>query len=85
MIFLELSWDLSAILQAQCRINRIGGATYLSYTCLVCEDTLDDKVFKKIQKKNENTIQVLENGKDYGDLSFDQQDGHSFRKRRKLD
>lgn len=82
MVFLELSWDLSAMLQAQCRINRIGGASKLSYTYLLCDETLDERVFKKILSKNQNTIQVLEGGKDYGDLHFDQEDDTSFKRKR---
>jgi len=82
MVFLELSWDLSAMLQAQCRINRIGGASRLSYTYLLCDETLDERVFNKILSKNQNTIQVLEGGKDYGDLHFDQEDDTSFKRNR---
>jgi SWI/SNF-related matrix-associated actin-dependent regulator 1 of chromatin subfamily A len=82
MVFLELSWDLCSMLQAQCRINRIGGATHLSYTYLLCDNTLDESVFRKIKNKNKNTIQVLEGGKDYGDLHFDQKDDTSFKRRK---
>lgn len=82
MIFLELSWNISDVLQGQCRINRIGGASKLSYTYLLCEDTLDEKVFKKINAKNQNTIAILEDGKDYGDLKFNVQDDHTFKRAR---
>jgi SNF2 family DNA or RNA helicase len=82
MIFLELSWNISDILQGQCRINRIGGASKLYYTYLICEDTLDENVFKKIKAKNQNTIAILENGKDYGDMEFNVADDHSFKRKR---
>lgn len=79
MIFLELSWELSTILQAECRIKRIGGAKHLYYEYLVCKGTLDTMVFNKLQKKNVNNVEIIENGKDYGDLAFDK-----IHKKRKL-
>jgi len=43
----------------------------------LCENTLDDLVFAKLERKNDNTVIVVEGGKDYGDLDFD----HISRKR----
>jgi SNF2 family DNA or RNA helicase len=70
MIFLELNWTPSELAQAECRINRIGGADHLTYTYLLCDGTLDDMVFKKLGRKNENSVAVVDGGRDYGDFEF---------------
>ena len=82
MIFLELSYDFAGILQATCRINRIGGAANLSYWFLICEETLDEMVFNKLSIKNAHSIAVIEGGTDYGDLKFDQEDNRQFKKKK---
>ena len=70
MIFLELIWSPSLLAQAECRINRIGGSSHLSYTYLLCQNTLDAFVFNKLEKKNQNSFSVVDQGKDYGDFNF---------------
>jgi len=70
MIFLELNWTPSELAQAECRINRIGGASHLSYTYLICDETLDSMVFRKLTNKNNNSVSVVDGGKDYGDFTF---------------
>lgn len=77
MIFLELTWSPSELAQAECRINRIGGSKHLSYTYLVCENTLDERVFDQLKKKNQNAVDVVDGGKNYGDFSF-----HTSKKRK---
>lgn len=71
MIFLELIWTPSELAQAECRINRIGGAPHLSYTYLICENTLDSMVFRKLGRKNNNSVEIVDGGKDYGDFTFE--------------
>jgi SWI/SNF-related matrix-associated actin-dependent regulator 1 of chromatin subfamily A len=70
MIFLELTWTPSELAQAECRINRIGGASHLSYTYLLCDGTLDKMVFRKLGNKNDNSVAVVDGGRDYGDFEF---------------
>ena len=72
MIFLELNWTPSELAQAECRINRIGGASHLSYTYLICDNTLDEMVFRKLSRKNDNSVEIVDGGKDYGDFRFEE-------------
>lgn len=81
MIFLELNWTPSELAQAECRINRIGGASHLSYTYLICDDTLDAMVFRKLTRKNNNSVEIVDGGKDYGDFRFEED---KISKKRKL-
>lgn len=81
MIFLELNWTPSELAQAECRINRIGGASHLSYTYLICDDTLDAMVFRKLTRKNNNSVEIVDGGKDYGDFTFEDD---KISKKRKL-
>ena len=81
MLFLELSWEIAAMLQAECRINRIGGAKHLRYWYLICEQTLDERVFNKLLLKLSNTNMVLENGREYNDLKFDKDDDLTFKRK----
>lgn len=70
MIFTELEWSPSTLEQCQARINRIGGAKQLHYIYLVCDNTLDDMVFKKLQDKTALITEVVDAGKRYGDFEF---------------
>ena len=80
MIFAELSWTPSELDQAEARISRIGGAKNLHYIYLVCQHSLDDLVFRKLERKTELISSVVDNGKDYGDFSFE-----SDKKRQRLE
>ena len=80
MIFLELEWSPSTLDQCEARINRIGGAANLHYVYLVCEDTLDDMVFRKLETKTALITDVVDSSKNYGDFEFTPQS-----KRQKLD
>jgi SNF2 family DNA or RNA helicase len=71
MIFLELTWTPSELDQSECRINRIGGSKSLFYTYLVCQYSLDDMVFKKLQNKTTLISNVVDRGRDYGDFCFE--------------
>jgi SNF2 family DNA or RNA helicase len=71
MIFMEMEWSPSVLDQAECRINRIGGAKHLHYTYLVCENSLDDMIFNKLKKKTELITEVIDGAKRYGDFEFD--------------
>lgn len=70
MIFVEMDWSPSILLQAECRINRIGGASHLNYTYLLCSGTLDDMIFRKNFEKAV-TSEMLIDGSSYGDLEMD--------------
>lgn len=70
MIFCELTWSVSDLCQAECRINRVGAFPYLEYTYLVCENSLDDKVFKKLERKANMTNLIVDNGNEYDDFTF---------------
>lgn len=71
MVFLELCWTPSELSQAEARINRINGAQNLTYTYVLCENTLDEMVFRKLERKNTNSVVVVDGGKDYGDFNFE--------------
>lgn len=68
MIFAELDWSPSTLLQAECRINRIGAAKELEYLYLLCENSLDTYVYNKAFKKAELASHIVDDGKDYGDM-----------------
>lgn len=70
MIFCELTWCPSDLQQCEARISRIGGAKHLEYTYLICNNTLDEMVFRKLQRKVEMTTQIVDGGVDYGDMEF---------------
>lgn len=53
MVFTELHWCPSIIHQAECRINRIGGAKGLEYTYIIGENTLDEYIFSKLSQKSD--------------------------------
>lgn len=60
MIFTELHWCPSIIQQAECRINRIGGAKGLEYTYLLGENTLDEYIFSKLSKKTDIVNSIID-------------------------
>ena len=70
MILLELDWSPSVLDQVEARTKRIGGAKKLHYIYLVCQQSLDDTVFRKLERKTELISNVVDNGKDYGDFNF---------------
>jgi len=70
MIFTELEWCPATLDQCECRIRRIGGAKDLLYEYLLCDGTLDGYVFDKIMRKSDLARRIVDNGKDYGDMSF---------------
>lgn len=72
MVFLELDWSPSILLQAECRINRIGAAPHLNYAYLVCENTLDSYIYKRIFNKAQNAEFIVDGGKVFDDLSIDE-------------
>lgn len=72
MIFTELDWNPSVIEQAMGRINRIGGASHLNYTFLLCDQTLDKKVMQKLQNKSSVNTAIIDGGCNYGDLEFEE-------------
>ena len=84
MVFAELDWSPAVIAQCEGRINRIGGAKSLEYTFLVCKNSLDAMVFKKLERKTELTNTVVDQGRDYKDFCFDEQAPPPAKKRRKL-
>lgn len=73
MIFCELEWSPSTLDQCEARINRIGGAKNLHYIYLVCSNSLDDMVFRKLERKTALITDVVDASKNYGDFTFDQQ------------
>lgn len=68
MIFTELDWSPSTLMQAECRINRIGAAPNLEYTYLLCDNTLDAYVYNKVFNKASLSIDIVDRGDDYDDL-----------------
>jgi SNF2 family DNA or RNA helicase len=70
MIFLELEWGPSVLDQSEARINRIGGAKHIHYVYLVCDHSLDNMVFGKLERKTALITQVVDSGKEYGDFEF---------------
>jgi SNF2 family DNA or RNA helicase len=70
MIFCELTWSVSDLCQAECRINRVGAFPHLEYTYLVCANSLDEKVFKKLENKANMTNLLVDDGNKYDDFIF---------------
>lgn len=81
MIFLELDWSVATLDQAECRINRIGGAKKLQYFYIVCTDSLDEMVFNKLKKKTALITDIVDGGTNYGDFEFHEE---QITKKRKL-
>jgi SWI/SNF-related matrix-associated actin-dependent regulator 1 of chromatin subfamily A len=71
MIFLELQWTPAIIHQAECRINRIGGARALTYEYVLARGTLDRYVFGMLSKKNEVVNAIVDNGANAETFDFD--------------
>lgn len=87
MLFVEMDWSPSILLQAECRINRIGGAKNLCYTYLLCKNTMDEYVFNKNFKKAKDAEFLVDGGVNYGDMEKDtveKWEGNSNHKRQKL-
>jgi SWI/SNF-related matrix-associated actin-dependent regulator 1 of chromatin subfamily A len=61
-IFLELDWTPAIIHQAECRINRIGGAASLYYEYLIAPNTLDDYVYRMLHRKSETICAIVDRG-----------------------
>lgn len=70
MIFLELQWTPSIIHQAECRINRIGGASDLEYEYILARRTLDMYVYNMLFQKNQIITDIIDNGENVHD-AFD--------------
>lgn len=71
MIFCELNWTAAELMQAECRINRIGCDKHLHYIYLICKHTLDELVLNKVLKKAKMDNKLIDAEKDYGDLKFE--------------
>jgi SNF2 family DNA or RNA helicase len=83
MIFCELSWSPAELAQCEARITRIGSTkSKLEYIYLICDNSLDQMVFNKLSKKNDLTSNIVDQGRNYGDFDFVEDDRDA--KRRKL-
>lgn len=69
-IFLELQWTPATIHQAECRINRIGGASELTYEYILAARTLDKYVYNMLFKKNSTISHIIDQGRDNGTFDF---------------
>ena len=69
-IFLELHWTPATIHQAECRINRIGGASELTYEYIIAARTLDKYVYNMLFKKNSTVSNIIDQGKENGTFDF---------------
>lgn len=63
LVFGELYWVSGTILQAECRINRIGATETSDIRYVIANDTLDPHLFKMISYKQENLDKTLDGGK----------------------
>ena len=68
--FAEMQWSISEITQAECRTNRIGGAKNLEYIYLCGKNTIDEQIFRTLNKKKNISNIVVDKGKDYEDFKF---------------
>ncbi|KRX04174.1 P-loop containing nucleoside triphosphate hydrolase [Pseudocohnilembus persalinus] len=60
IVFVELYWNPSIMIQAEDRAHRIGQQQEVTCTYLLCQDTLDSIMYKQIQKKMENIQQAID-------------------------
>jgi SWI/SNF-related matrix-associated actin-dependent regulator 1 of chromatin subfamily A len=63
LLFGELYWVSGTILQAECRINRIGATETSDIRYIIANDTLDPHLFKMINYKQENVDRALDGAK----------------------
>lgn len=71
--FAEMQWSIAELTQAECRTNRIGGAKNLEYVYLCGKETIDDQIFRTLNKKKNISNVVIDKGKDYQDFNFKRQ------------
>ena len=69
-LFLELQWTPATIHQAECRINRIGGASELTYEYVLAARTLDKYVYNMLFRKNSTISDIIDQGRDNGAFDF---------------
>ena len=62
MVFCELTYEVSTILQAEDRINRIGAENTSFYEYLLCKDTLDYTIYSKINNKFGVISKIIDDG-----------------------
>lgn len=68
--FCELCWSIAELTQAECRTNRIGGAKNIEYIYLCGKQSIDDQIFRTLEKKKNISNIVVDNGKEYEDFKF---------------
>jgi len=71
VIYAELVWDFSTIAQSEDRINRIGAEDISEYTYLLAENTVDERLLKKLVLKNNLANAVV-------DFDSNNENGHTF-------
>ena len=59
VIFAELPWTPSTLRQCEDRVHRIGQKVTCHITYLLCSNTLDSRVWKKLYEKEKTTSKVL--------------------------
>ena len=59
VIFAELPWTPSTLRQCEDRVHRIGQTRACAVTYVLCDNTLDTRVWKKLYQKEKTTNKVL--------------------------
>lgn len=65
MIFYSVSFNYADFSQACARIHRIGQKEKCTYINLICENTIDEKVFKALEKKEDTARSIVDNWREY--------------------
>lgn len=58
-IYYSLDWSSELYTQSQDRIYRYGQKNKCTYIHLLCKDTIDEIIYKRLQKKIDGTLEVL--------------------------
>jgi len=63
MVFAELTWTPSLLLQAEDRIHRIGQNSTCQYHYLIADGSLDERVFRKVHEKFALVDKIIDAGR----------------------
>lgn len=64
VMFAELTWNQNDILQAECRAHRIGQTRNVDVTFIILKGSMDDVVWRSLNRKTHETYAVLDNRND---------------------
>ena len=80
VIFLELYWTPSLMVQAEDRIHRLGQKKNCHCYYLYCENTFDEKIWKFLSGKFKIVNKILDQGRVHGQKNTKDENAEAFRK-----